>query len=44
MCDKLTAAPTPSGPVPLRGRRWRKSGVKLSTRRREGWEEGGFKI
>jgi len=35
MCDELTATPIP--PALRRGRRYRKSGVKLSPRRREGW-------
>jgi len=35
-CDEPTAAPIPHPSVPLAGRRWRKSGVKLSPGRREG--------
>lgn len=37
----LTTTPIPHPPVPLWGRR-QKSRGKLSPRRREGWEEGGF--
>jgi len=43
-CDELTAAPIPHPPALLRGRRERKSGVKLSLRRKEGWGEGVFRI
>jgi len=43
-CDELTTAPIPSPPVMLGGRRQRKSGVKLSPGRREGWGQGVFKI
>jgi len=31
MCDELTTTPIPRPPAPLGWRRWRKSGVKLST-------------
>jgi len=44
MCDELTTTPIPLSPGPLGGRRQRKPGVKLSLGRREGWEEGVFKI
>jgi len=44
MCDELTTTPIPCPPVLLRGRRWRKLGVKLSLGRTEGWGEGVFKI
>jgi len=43
-CDKLTTTTIPCPPAPLMGRRWKKSGVKLSLGRREGWGEGVFKI
>jgi len=36
-CDELTATPIPHPPAPLAGRRYRKSGKKLSPRRSEGW-------
>jgi len=36
MCEELTATPISRPPVPLRGRRQRKLGVKLSPGRREG--------
>ena len=35
-CDELTTAPLPHPPVPLGGRKWRTSRVKLSLGRREG--------
>jgi len=38
-CDELMATLIPCLPVPLRGRRSRKSGVKLSPGRGEGWGE-----
>ena len=40
MCDELIVTPIPHPPVLLVGRRQRKSGVKLSLGRREGWGEG----
>jgi len=44
MCDELTTIPIPHPPVPLVGRRQRKSGVKLSLERREESGEGVFEI
>jgi len=38
MFYELTVTPTPHPPAPLRGRRWRKLGFKLSLGRKEGWE------
>jgi len=35
-CDELTTTFIPRPPAPLRGRRQRKSGVKLNSGRREG--------
>ena len=43
-CDELTTIPISHPPAPLRERRKRKSEVKLSPGRREGWREGVFKI
>ncbi|PKU39986.1 hypothetical protein llap_9707 [Limosa lapponica baueri] len=40
VCDELTATLIPHPSVPLEGRRQRKSGVKLSPGRKEGWGEG----
>jgi len=40
MCDELTTTPIPRPPVPLGGRRERKSGVKLSPGSRDGSGQG----
>lgn len=37
--DELTTAPIPCPPVPLQGRRKRKSGIKLSLGGRNWWRE-----
>jgi len=36
-CEELTTAPIPHPPALLGGRKERKSGVKLSLGRKEGW-------